>query len=135
MIQRSLWFLGSLSLCFVLSACQQQIEFSERTRLTSPSGEFDAVLTEWPTNATGDFLFGVAIVEKGKPVSTSEMLVTGSSLIEDGLHWDNDRTLVLHYGRGGQIYSFKNRWYPPETLTGKSVRSIEILLLPDQYSN
>jgi hypothetical protein len=113
-----------------LSACQAGAEAPiERGRLVSPNGEFDAVLAEWPTNATVGFVFGVAFVIHGQVLPAKmDSTVVSSSLSVNGLRWVDDKTFEVQYPTGAQIYSFQNRWYPPDALKGVTNRHIEIIL-------
>lgn len=101
----------------------------ELARVASPTGEFDALFVEYPTNATVGFIYGVAIVRKGGALKDPAPL-TGSSLEKGTLRWEDPKTVVIEYDRAGWIYSFVSRWYPPDVVAGAPPRSIEIVLLP-----
>jgi hypothetical protein len=117
-----------------LLGCQNnEITPVEIKRVLSPTGKFEAVFLECPTNATSDFLYGVVIVERGMRVNEikqNEFLIAGSSLNKESMHWDSNLSFSIKYRRDGKIYYYQNYWYSTDIIEGKGVEFVELVLYP-----
>lgn len=124
------YLFGALLLFSMQGGCVRQAAPIELTRIPSPSTRLEAVLIEWPTNATSGFHYGLCIVNKGAPVPKEvEVLVSGDALIANSIRWQTDSRVALQYEADSKIYSFQNYWEPRSSEgVGESSR-IEILLL------
>jgi len=111
----------------ILIACSKP-QPQEVQRFPSPSGEWDAVLVEWPTSALDGFLTGVVLLSRGEKISAkSRGSITGEAIDPTGIHWTGERELSVKYAAGSQLYTFENRWYAPTAYTGKDATFVEIV--------
>lgn len=135
-----------LSLAFfslaVLGACERQAvprpgsDLTELSRVTSPNGQLDAVLTqELYGGAVGGVDSNVFIVRKGAPVkmATAHTILQADPFTNAKLVWKQDHLLQIHYDRA-HIEQFRNLWGLHEVedvgSTGERDYEVEIRLDP-----
>lgn len=125
-VRRFVWSALGVLVCWLVVACDNGAAPIERTRATSPTGDLDAVFLEWPGGATVGFVYGLAVVHRGAAAVPDQVLLKGSSLIADSMRWEDAGTVSIQYSRGGEIYSFRSRWFPQNTLAGRTQRFVDI---------
>jgi len=135
-----------LSLAFfsfaVLGACDSQSvprpgsDLTELSRVTSPNGQLDAVLTqELYGGAVGGVDSNVYIVRKGAPVkmAAAHSILQADPFTNAKLVWKRDHLLEIHYDVA-LIERFRNLWGLHEVedvgSTGQRDYEVEIRLEP-----
>jgi hypothetical protein len=107
----------------------------EETRVTSPNGELDAVLTrEDGGGAAGGWEWYVYIVAKGNPVvrPRSHELFNAGTLTEEKIVWTQEHLLEIHYDIA-EINQFTNIWASSEIQNDVDIHNeyfVEIRLAP-----
>ena len=102
------------TLCF-LAACTgpSYNTWVEETRVTSPDGRFDAVITREasPGGVLGSLYWNVFIVPKGAaaPKDDKHTLFTADVLRGEKLVWTQKHLLDIHYDFA-EIDEFRNNW-------------------------
>lgn len=87
-------------------------DWTERERVTSPDGRFDAVMvSESWGGAAGGFEFYLRIVPKGKPAphSGDHALLQAYKIDCEKLAWNKPHLLEVHYCYAG-IEAYRNLW-------------------------
>jgi hypothetical protein len=115
---------------------------AEQMRVTSPSGEFDAVLVRDPYGpaAGGGVDSNVYIVRKGQPIhmKTARLLFRADPMNCGELVWKRDHLLEVHYELA-YIHEFRNLWSLSEVenvgSTGERDFEVEIQLVPASDSS
>lgn len=86
---------------------------SSETRVTSPDGQFDAVMVQQDdgAGAMGGFEYYVYIVRKGSQVQKvrARSIFDASTLSGDSLVWESPHLLDIKYNKA-EIESFRNIW-------------------------
>jgi len=85
---------------------------TEETRVTSPSGNLDAVMIRQPWGGgAGGFEWRVFIVPKGKPApdDNSHAIFQAGTLTGENLVWDQPHLLEIHFDVA-DIELFRNLW-------------------------
>jgi hypothetical protein len=86
-----------------------------KVRVASPNGKLDAVLVEWPTNATSGRSYGFGLVPKGQSPKDTDLHVTGAGIFHEGVKWIDDSHVQVEYRGGSSINRFSNlSWFPDE---------------------
>lgn len=134
---------------FLLSACHNRTSpnqndaanWSEKMRVTSPNGQFDAVLMVhvYGPPAGGGVDSNVYIIRKGAPVNTKEgrEVFSADPMTGEQLVWKRDHVLEIHYDIA-QIHRFRNLWGLYEVRNVGSAKydyEIEIRLMPASDSS
>ena len=107
----------------------------EETRVTSPNGELDAVLTrEDGGGAAGGWEWYVYIVAKGNSVvrPRSHELFNAGTLTDEKIVWTQEHLLEIHYDIA-EINQFTNIWGSSEIQNGVDIHNeyfVEIRLAP-----
>jgi hypothetical protein len=135
-----------LSVVF-LSGCSDGPEDSyskkiEDMRVTSPNGEYDAVLATYIYGpaAGGGVDSNVYIVQKGAPTfyKAGREVFSADPMTCGKLVWKRDRLLEIHYDIAA-IHSFRNTWGRHEIKdvgsTGSRDFEVEIQLVPSSDSS
>lgn len=137
--------LVSIGICFAIVAltvaCNKKSaptaisKDSEELRVTSPNGQFDAVLVRLDAGgAAGGWDYYVYIVAKGKAVFTSEhSILYAGTLRGEKLAWAQAHLLNIQYDVA-DIHEFRNLWGLSEIQnlgsTGEGDYLVEIRLAP-----
>jgi hypothetical protein len=106
----------------------------EETRVTSPNGELDAVLTREDFGASGGWEWDVYIVAKGNPVvrPRSHSLFNAGTLTNEKITWTQEHLLEIDYDIA-EINQFTNIWGSSEIQNGVDIHNeyfVEIRLAP-----
>jgi hypothetical protein len=106
----------------------------EETRVTSPNGELDAVLTREDFGASGGWEWDVYIVAKGNPVvrPRSHSLFNAGTLTNEKITWTQEHLLEINYDIA-EINQFTNIWGSSEIQKGVDIHNeyfVEIRLAP-----
>jgi hypothetical protein len=127
-----------------ISGCEDRAvpKSSELTRVTSPSGQLDAVLIThiYGPAAGGGVDFNVYIVPKGVPVhmKAGREIFSADPMTKGQLIWKRDHLLEIHYDIA-YINSFRNLWGLHEVedtgSTGERDYEVEIRLMPASDSS
>jgi hypothetical protein len=129
------------SIAFFLLGCGRKTtptELSgklEQARVTSPSGQLDAVLIrEDAGGATGGWEWNVYIVPRGNPVLASyHQVLYAGTLTDPKLVWSQEHLLQIHYDVA-DIHEFRNLWALDEVRkvgpAGEGDYLVEIRLSP-----
>jgi hypothetical protein len=110
---------------------------AEQMRVTSPSGQLDAVLVRDPYGAAagGGVDWNVYITTKGTPIrmKTADELFRADPLTGGQLVWHGSHLLEVHYDIA-HIHQFRNLWGLHEVedvgSTGERDWDVEIRLIP-----
>ncbi len=135
----------AIAICAALIICSSQgcggsrtytvPKADEETRVTSPNGELDAVLTrEDGGGAAGGWEWYVYIVAKGNPVVRpgSHELFNAGTLTDEKIMWNQEHLLEIHYDIA-EINQFTNIWGSSQLQNGREGRNeyfVEIRLAP-----
>ena len=132
-----------------LSACHDQAgsrkafpKSAETRRVTSPNGQFDAVLITdvYGPAAGGGVNSNVYIVRKGSPIYSSQgsEIFSADPMTGGELVWRRDHLLEIHYDIA-YIHNFRNLWGLHEVErvggSGEGDYEIEIKLIPTSDSS
>jgi hypothetical protein len=133
----------------LLSACRNRTSpnqndaanWSEKIRVTSPNGQFDAILMVhlYGPPAGGGSDSNVYIVQRGASVGTKEgrEVFSADPMTGGQLVWKRDHVLEIHYDLA-QIHRFRNLWGLHEVRNVGSAKDdyeIEIRLMPASDSS
>ena len=115
--------------------------YTERMRVTSPDGQFDAVLAlETYGGSVGGVVWYVSIVRKGKPAAlhTPHTIFSAGKLDHEKLFWRQPHLLEIQYDVG-DIDQFRNLWCSNEVENvgsyGERDFCVEIRLAPSSDSS
>jgi hypothetical protein len=136
---------AGLVFCFLLASCgfdPASDKVSELARVTSPNGQFDAVLIQdiYGPAAGGGVDSNVYIVQKGAPVhvKAGSEVFSADPMSCGQLVWRRDHLLEIHYNMA-YIHTFRNTWGAHEVenvgSTGERDFEVEILLTPASESS
>jgi hypothetical protein len=118
-------------------------DWSEKMRVTSPNGEFDAVLLTdiYGPAAGGGVNSNVYVVRKGTPmnkVKAGHEVLSADPMSCGKLVWKGDHLLEVHYDIAS-IHEFRNTWGLDEIEDVSSDPSrdffVEIQLAPSSFSS
>jgi len=129
--------------CAILGACERQSaprrgsDVTELSRVTSPNGQLDAVLTQdfYGGAVGGGVDSNIYIVRKGSPVKmdTAHTILQADPFTQGKLVWKQDHLLQIYYDVA-HIEEFRNLWGLHEVedvgSTGERDFEVEIRLEP-----
>jgi len=120
-------------LCVLASCADENVQGTEKARVSSPDGVVDAVLIVKETDATVATPSELYVVPKGTKPTKSAMIMRGDYFANVSLKWKEPRFLELHYDTG-RVFTFKNFWQSAEVSNNSYVVEIRLKPMRDSFS-